>query len=86
MIQSLLRNREAVDFCSALDIQLTRDRLSDEDLRELQAPVAILEPFIASTLRLEGKASYLWDVIPKIDFLCGVCRYDIALNSCLVVN
>lgn len=86
MIQSLLQNQQAVDFFSAQDIQLTRDRLSDEDWRELQAAVQILEPFLASTLRLEGKAPNLWDVIPEIDYLCGVYMYDFSLNYCLVAN
>lgn len=80
MIKSLLRNLEAVDFFSAQDIQLTRDRLSEEDWRELQAAVQILKPFLASTLHLEGEALNIWDVIPEINYLCGVYRFVFTSN------
>ena len=75
MIQSLLWNREAVDFFSVQDMQLSQDRLREEDWIELNAAVEILEPFLASTLRLDGKAANLWDVILEVDYLCSCNRF-----------
>ena len=86
MILSLLRNWEAVDFFSAQDIHLSRDRLTEDDWKELHTAVEILEPFLASTLRLEGKEPNIWDVISEVDYLCGVYRFDHTSNDCEYTN
>ena len=59
MILSLLRNREAVEFFLVQDAQLLRNRLTEEDWRQLNLAVEILQPFLASTLGLEGRAPNL---------------------------
>jgi len=69
MIQSLLRNKEAVNFFCLNNPDLGRDTLSNSDWVEFESPVCILQPFLRSTLRLEGKAPNLWEVIPEIDYL-----------------
>ena len=74
MIQSLLRNREAVNFFCLNAHDLQADILSESDWRELESAVRILQPFLRSTLSLEGKVPNLWEVIPEIDYLCGIYR------------
>ena len=80
MIQSLLRNREAVHFFCLNNIDLEQDTLSEEDWMELQAAVRILQPFLRSTLALEGKSPNLWEVIPEIDYLAGIYGLVITLT------
>ena len=74
MIQSLLRNKEAVNFFCLNNPDLAQDTLSDSDWIELESAVRILQPFLCATLRLESKAPNLWEVIPEIDYLSGVYR------------
>lgn len=74
MIQSLLRNKEAVNFFCLNNPDLAQDTLSDSDWIELESAVRILQPFLRATLRLQSKAPNLWEVIPEIDYLSGVYR------------
>ena len=80
MIQSLLRNREAVHFFCLNNVDLEQDTLTEADWTELQSAVCILQPFHRFTLALEGKAPNLWEVIPGIDYLAGIYRYDTTLS------
>jgi len=75
MIQSLLRNKEAVNFFCLNNPDLAQNSLSDTDWLQLESAVCILQPFLRSTLRLESKVPNLWEVIPEIDYLSGVYRY-----------
>ena len=75
MIESLLRNKEAVNFFCLNNPDLALDSLSDADWLELESAACILQPFLRSTLRLESKVPNLWEVIPEIDYLSGVYRY-----------
>jgi hypothetical protein len=74
MIQSLIRNRTAVDFFCARYTELEKDKLSDSDWLELDDAAQILQPFLVSTVKLEGTGPSLWEVIPEIDYLCGIYR------------
>jgi len=80
MIQSLLRNQEAVHFFCLNNSDLEQDTLTEEDWIELQAAVRILQPFLRSTLALEGKAQNLWEVIPEIDYLASIYLLVISLT------
>ena len=84
MIQSLLRNKEAVNLFCLNHPDLTPDTLSVSDCLELVSGVGILQPFLRSTLRLESKKPNLWEVIPEIDYLSGVYRYDHIPSSYLL--
>ena len=75
MIQSLLRNKEAVSFFCLNNPDLAHDVLSDDDWKQLESAVRVLQPFLRSTLRLESKTPNLWEVIPEIDYLSGIYRY-----------
>jgi len=75
MIQSLLRNKEAVSFFCLNNPDLAHDVLSDDDWKQLESAVRLLQPFLQSTLRLESKTPNLWEVIPEIDYLSGIYRY-----------
>lgn len=75
MIQSLLRNKEAVNFFCLNNPDLVHDTLSDDDWIQLQSAVCFLQPFLRSTFRLESKTPNLWEVIPEIDYLSGIYRY-----------
>jgi len=81
MIQSLLRNKEAVNFFCLNNTDLAQDCLSESDWLEHESAVGILQPFLRSTLRLESKAPNLWEVIPEIDYLSGVYRYVLISSS-----
>jgi len=54
MIQSLLRNKEAVNFFCLNNPDVAQNSLSDADWVELESAVCILQPFLRSTLRLES--------------------------------
>ena len=84
MIQSLLRNKEVVNFFCLNHPDLAQDTLSQSDWVELESAVGILQPFLRSTLRLESKKPNLWEVIPEIDYLSGVYRYDHIPSSYLL--
>jgi len=75
MIQSLLQNKAAVNFFCLNNADLVHDTLSDDDGIQLESAVSVPQPFLRSTLRLETKASNLWEVIPEIDYLSGIYRY-----------
>ena len=81
MIQSLLPNKEAVNFFCLNNTDLAQDCLSESDWLELESAVGILQPFLRSTLRLESKTPNLWEVIPEIDYLSGVYRYVLISSS-----
>lgn len=75
MIQSLLRNKEALNFFYLNNPDLVHDNLSDDDWIQLQSAVSVLQPFLQSTLLLDTKAPNLWEIIPEIDYLSGIYRY-----------
>jgi len=75
IIQSLLRNKEPVNFFCLNNSDLAQDSLSESDCIELEWAVGILQPFLRSTLRLKSKTPNLWEVILEIDYLSGVYRY-----------
>jgi len=75
MIQSFLRNKEAVSFFCLNNPDLAHDVLSDDDWKQLESAVRVLQPFLWSTLRLESKTPNLWEVIQEIDYLSGIYRY-----------
>jgi len=81
MIQSLLRNKEVVNFFCLNNTDLAQDCLSESDWLEPESAVGILQPFMRSTLRLESKTPNLWEVIPEIDYLSGVYRYVLISSS-----
>jgi len=70
MIQSLIRNRDAVDvFCLHHSEQLDEDRLSLDDWEQLADAVGILQPFHSATQRMEGDFSELHNILVELDFL-----------------
>ena len=80
MIQSLLWNREAVHFLCLNNVDLEQDTLTEAAWTELQSVVRILQLFLRSTLSLERKVPNLWIVIPQINYLASIYRYDITLS------
>ena len=70
MIQSVIRNRDAVEvFCQCHSEYLDSDRLSVDDWEQLADAVSILEPFHCATLRMEGDFSELHNILVELDFL-----------------
>lgn len=55
MIQSLLQNKEAVNFFCLNNSDLAQDTLSESDWIELEWAVGILQPFLRSTLQQDTK-------------------------------
>jgi hypothetical protein len=70
MIQSMIRNRDAVDiFCLRHSDLLEEDRLSVDDWEQLADAVSILQPFHSATLRMEGDFAELHNILLELDFL-----------------
>jgi len=70
MLQSMIRNRDAVDvFCLRHTDQLEDDRLSVDDWEQLADAVTILQPFHSATLRMESDFSELHNILVELDFL-----------------
>jgi len=66
MIQSLPRNKEAVNFFCLNNPDLAQDFLSDADWLELESAICILQPLPRSTLRLESKVPNVREVSPEL--------------------
>jgi len=70
MLQSMIRNRDAVDvFCLRNTEQREDDRLSVDDWQQLADAVSIMQPFHCTTLRMESDFSELHNILVELDFL-----------------
>jgi hypothetical protein len=70
MIQSLIRNRDAVDVFGLHHGELLEDdRLSLDDCEQLADAVIILQRFHSATLRMEGDFSELHNIMGELDYL-----------------
>jgi hypothetical protein len=70
MLQSIIRNRGAVDiFCVRHTEQLEEDRLSVDDWEQHADTACIMQPFHSATLRREGDFSKLHNILVEPGFL-----------------
>jgi len=69
MIQSMMRNQEAVYLFCARHSELDQDRLHPTEWDQLPDAISILEPFQSATLRMEHNFSELHNILVELDFL-----------------
>jgi len=68
MVQSSIRNRDAVDvFCLRHTEQLEEDRLLADDWEQQSDAVTMLQPFHSATLRMESDFSELHNILVELD-------------------
>jgi len=75
MIQSMMRNRDAVDVFCARHSELDQDRLRPSEWDQLADAISTMERFQSATLRMEHNFSELHIILLELDFLRTTFTY-----------